>query len=238
MMNAYRKTGRITAMMLAIALVLVFSSCKGNTVKIEFSSPLTEEERVYYTGQDFDTMVSTERGMFSKIPNIYVVYADGSRSEDLSHSDNVSFSGYNPESAGEQTITVTYREGKNRIRASYGITVRQRTLSYMEADDTYHYLNPFEVGDAFVVSELSEDGTKRGVTISFRYNDPDHPREAYFADDPALDGIVFDTTGCCLDAEGKFTEPGTFTVQAVYNGLTATYKIRVTAHEEKAGDTE
>ena len=238
MKKVTRQVRSIAAMALAAALLLLFSSCKGNLDRIELSSFLTEEERVYYTGQDLDTLVSTDRGTFSKIPGVFVVYADGSRSEDVSHSDNVRFSGYDPDTAGEQTITVTYREGMNQVKATYRITVRQRTLSYMEADDTYHYLNPFEVGDAFVTSEVLEDGAKRGVTVTFRYNDPEKPTEAFFADDPALDGIVFDTTGCCLDEAGKFTEPGTFIVQVVYNGMTATYKIRVAAPGEKAGDTQ
>ena len=62
-------------------------------------------------------------------------------------------------------------------------------------------------------------------------DESERENEAFFADDPALDGITFDTTGCALDTEGRFTETGTFTVQVVYDGMTATYKIRVAEAE-------
>lgn len=227
-MKAKEVFKRIAASAVAFALILLLSSCGGNIEKLEFQSHLTDEERIYYTGQEFDTMVSTAGGMFSKIPEIYAVYRDGKRSEDVSHTDKVSFSGYDPNTEGTQTITVTYREDGSSIKATYSITVRRRELCYMEADDTYRFLNPFKVGDKFVTSEITEDGAKRGVTITFRYNDPENPSESFFADDPSLDGLVFDTSGCRLDQAGRFTEAGTFTVQAVYKGLTATFKIRVT----------
>ena len=230
-MKTYRIIGRITALVLASVMILLLSSCQNNPGSIELSSPLTEEERAYYTGQAFDITVSTPNGAFSKIPQVYVIDADGTRSEDLSHSDKVTFSGYDPAREGEQTITVTYRDGSRKLKTTYKITVRKRTLSYIEADDTYHYLNPFTVGEKFVISEELENGAKRGVTITFRYNDPENPTEAFFADDPALNGITFDTTGCALDTEGRFTETGTFTVQVVYDGMTATYKIRVAEAE-------
>ena len=228
-----------TAMaVMTVVIMLLACSCKGNLEKLEFVSPLTEEERVYYTGQQLDSMADTERGAFPKLPQVYVVYADGSRSEDVSHSDKISFSGYDLGKEGEQTVTVTYREGQNTIKATYGITVVKRDILYIEADDTYHCLYPFTVGDKFVISETEEDGIKRGVTVTFRYNDPDNPSEAFFADDPALEGITFDTSGCLLDEEGRFTEAGTFTVQAVYHGMTATYKICVAEAQEGSSETE
>lgn len=230
-MKKYRIIGRITALLLALIMMSVLSSCQKSSGSIELASSLTEEERVYYTGQEFDTMVSTSSGTFSKIPEVYVIMDDGSRSEDLSHSDKVKFTGYDPERAGEQVIKVTYRDGSLKIKTTYKITVRERELVYMEADDTFHYLNPFKVGDKFVISEIRDDGAKRGVTITFRYNDPENPTEAFFADDPKLEGISFDTTGCALDAEGKFTQSGTFYVQVRYGDLTATYKVRVAEAE-------
>lgn len=230
----------IAAALILASALLSLSSCKGNLASIELSSPLTDEERVYYTGQDFDTPVDTANGTFSKIPNVYVIYEDGTRSEDVSHSDSVTFSGYDAGKAGEQVITVTYREGKYTIKTKYTVTVRERELCYIEADDTYHNIFPFEVGDRFVTSEITENGAKRGVTVTFRYNDPNCPTEAFFADDPALDGIAFDTTGCLLDENGAFTQAGTFTVQIMYCGLTATYKIRVIdpATEKEGGKIE
>lgn len=216
----------------AIMTALSLSSCRGNLDGLEFSSSLSEEERVYYTGQRLDTEVSTKRGQVSKIPQIYVVYKDGTRSDDVSHTDAVTFSGYDPDTPGEQTVTVTYTEGSHEVKASYKITVRQRVLCYIEADDTYRYLHPFTVGDNFTVSE-EIGGVKRGVTVTLRYNDPDHPSEAFFADDPALDGIAFDTAGCRLDADGKFTEAGTFPVQVSYLGMSATYRILVVEQEKE-----
>lgn len=222
----------------AVVIMLLVSSCSGNFERLEFSSPLTEEERVYYTGQQLDTIAETERGAYSKIPQIYVVYKDGSRSEDVSQTDKVSFSGYDLEKEGDQTVTVTYREGMNTVKATYDITVLKREICYIEADDTYHCLYPFTVGEKFVTSETDESGIKRGVTVTFRYNDPENPSEAFFADDPKLEGIVFDTSGCFLDEEGRFTEAGTFTVQAVYEGMTATYKICVEEAQEGSSDTQ
>lgn len=226
-MKNNRKFCRIVALLLVVVAILALSSCKNKSGEIELFSSLTDEERVYYTGQVFDTMVSTSNGTFSKIPEVYVVQDDGTRSEDLSHSDKVKFSGYDPNRAGEQTITVTYKDGSLKLKTTYTITVRERKLVYIEADDTFHYLNPFKVGDKFVISEVRDEGVKRGVTITFRYNDPENPTEAFFADDPVLEGITFDTTGCSLDTEGKFTKPGTFYVLVRYRDMTATYKVRV-----------
>ena len=61
-MKTNRIIKKVTAFLLVAAALLLLSSCKGNLEKLELSSPLTEEERVYYTGQDFDTIVhDTER---------------------------------------------------------------------------------------------------------------------------------------------------------------------------------
>ena len=199
-------------------------------VSLEFGSTLDGDARTYFTGQPFDCTVTDAYGNeVSKIPHVYAVYEDGSRSEDLSHSDRIRFSDYDLSKEGEQFVTVTYREGLTKLEGSYLIYVQQTRIERMTVSDPLHSdRGSFAVGEKFTVYTEPEPGVGRGVTVTLIYNDPSRENEVYFAVDPALEGIRFDTSACALDENGCFTEAGAFPVGVTFGELSASYRITVT----------
>lgn len=205
---------------------LLLCGC-GKLRELELKSPLSEEERIYYTDEAFDTFVQNENGEFSKIPHIYVVYSDGTRSADVSHSPNISYSGYDLKKPGEQAVTVTYTEDGEEITATYKIYVEQTEPDRLEADDNIHYTaGCFYVGDKFTTYS-EESGTPRGVTLTVYYNHTDKSPKLYFTNDENVKGAVFDTSACELDQNGCFTKAGVFEIKVNYMGLNTSYKITV-----------
>ena len=57
--------------------------------------------------------------------------------------------------------------------------------------------------------------------------DPSEPYVSYFTDAPELKSAEFDTSECKLDENGKFTEPGIFTVHVKWKNFSADYQIKV-----------
>lgn len=220
----------ILAACLLVASLLLYAGCNGQgKAGLEFVSGLTETERYYYTGEELDSYAWGEGGYFSKIPEIYAVYPDGTKSEDLSHTDKVTFSGYDLDTPGFQTVNVTYKdENGKEIKGSYEICVLETQITGLEIHDTLHYKKGFfRVGDTFTTYTENPDGYRYGVSVILTYNDPARKAETYFANDPKVSGIKFDTSECRLDGYGRFTEAGEFTVNVTLGSLKSSYLIKV-----------
>ena len=212
----------------AVTLVSLVSCGRGDMRRLDFVSPLSADDQVYYVGQEFDTVRDTREGKFYMIPAVYVVYSNGLRSEDVSHSENIRFSGYDPSRTGEQTIKVKYTENGHSITGKYKIAVAARTVARIEAEDNLHlYADPFKVGDRFVTCSERDNGDPFGVTVWLYYNDPNSEKEGFFTVDEEIADAVFDTSGCLLDEDGRFTEAGEFEVKILFCGCETSYKIRV-----------
>ena len=216
---------------LSVLVLLVFSLCGcggKKPAKLEFKSLLQEEDRIYYVGDEFDSTVDIEGGKESRIPYVVVLYNDGTRSDDVSHSENIEFSGYDLSKVGKQTVTVKYTENKKTVKAKYDIEVKDREILFIEVEDPDHLnLVPFKVGEKFNTVFKTPDGTKHGVTVRLHMKDPSNPYVSYFADDSEVSSAKFDTSKCKLNENGEFTEAGTFTVSVSFKGFNAEYKITV-----------
>ena len=100
-------------------------------------------------------------------------YDDGSTKE---VTDDCEFSGYNMSTPGDQTVTVSYTESGETVYASYGITVKDRTLMGLELSGDYP--TEFNVGDTFsheglVVTANYNDGSSKDVTSQATISSPD-----------------------------------------------------------------
>lgn len=212
-----------------ILILLFLCGCsKGKKPeKLEFKSELDEQTRIYYVGDEFDSEIETENGKVSRIPKVFVLYDDGTRSADVSKSENIEFSGYDLSKVGKQSVTVEYTENGKTVTAKYEIQVEEQKVLFIEAEDPIRLnLMPFKVGEQF--NTLFEtDGIKRGVTVRLHMKDPSEPYVSYFTDAPELSSAEFDTSECKLDENGNFTEPGIFTVHINWKNFTADYQIKV-----------
>lgn len=216
-------------MAVSILFLFLLCGCGGKKpMKIELKSELDDTARVYYVGDEFNSSVETEKGNISRIPRVFILYDDGTRSADVSVSDNISFSGYDLSKAGKQNVTVKYTENGETVTANYEIEVKEQEILFIEAEDPVRLnLMPFKVGEKFNTVFTSEDGKKHGVTIRLHMKDPSNPYVAYFADDPEVRSAKFDTGKCKLNDKGEFTEAGTYTVYVSLNGFSAQYDIKV-----------
>ena len=230
-----RRLLRFFAFLLLLScLTVLFSACGGEETETSLTDQLlfvfdrNGEARCYYTGEPFDGTYEDENGTYSLVPAVYILYADGTQSEDLSHSDGIRFSGYDPDSAGTQTISVEYTADGVMLRDTYSVEVRQTEILFLEAEDPFRRtLGSFHVGEEFSLSFTEEDGVRRGVTVWIHCNNPRNPRTGYFGDAPELADATFDTSSCKLDAAERFTEPGVFTVTVTYHDVKTTYEILV-----------
>ncbi|MBQ0084211.1 MAG: bacterial Ig-like domain-containing protein [Clostridiales bacterium] len=213
----------------ALLILSMFSACspkKSLSLEVEFE--IKEEERVYYIGDEFDSSVAVSDGYVSRIPKIFVVDAKGNKSEDISHSDKVTFTGYDMQTAGKQTVTVAYKDGEKFAETTYEIEVIDQKIIFIEASDPMHLkYGAFKVGEKFTTYGTNENGDAVGVTVVLHMEDSSKPEVSYFTNAPEISGLEVDTSGCELDDSGKFTKPGTFTVRLTYRNFKTTYQIKV-----------
>ena len=221
----------------SIAFFLLFALCIGmiscgngeRATSLEFKSFLDEDERAYYTGQEFDSYVECDGELYCRIPCVYAVYGDGTLSDDISHYGCVTYSGYDLSLPGQQTVSVIFNDGGRKIKANYPITVIETEIIDMDVRDTLHYTKgAFCVGEKFSTYSETEDGVRRGVSVILSYNDPSREDEVLFAGDEKLDGIIFDTSECRLDADGRFTKAGIYEVTVYFGEFVDSYFITVT----------
>ena len=218
----------LTAAVLMLSLLTACSSKDKTLVSLKLEFGLEDEERVYYVGDDFDSFVQTENGSVCRIPKIYAQDESGGKSEDISHSEYVTFSGYDMQSPGKQTVEVIYQNGDKYAEASYGIEVVEQKILFIEASDPMHLTyGAFKVGDEFTTYGLNKNGDEEGVTVVLHMEDPSNPQIAYYTNDEEMRDLQVDTSLCELDDAGKFTKPGTFTVRLTYHGFETTYQIKV-----------
>ncbi|MBQ0091711.1 MAG: hypothetical protein KBS45_00075 [Clostridiales bacterium] len=227
-----RNTTRFTGIALfVLCAAVLLASCGAETRRVEQLACLFEEhltDRSYYTGDEFDSTFSDETGTHSRVPSVYAIYSDGTLSEELSHSGKVTFSGYDLSVPGKQTVNAVYSEDGVTVSTTYTIDVVQTETLFIEAEDPFRRsLGSFHVGEAFSLSYDTEDGVKRGVTVSVHYNNPNKPRASFFGDAPELAEAVFDTSLCKLDESGRFTEAGVFSVTVTLGNAQTTYEILV-----------
>ena len=102
-------------------------------------------------------------------------YSDGS-TKDVTNNSNVTFSGYDMTTPGDQTVTVSYTESGETVYASYPIKVKDRML--MGLSFSGDYPTEFNVGDTFsheglVVTAEYDDGSTKDVTSLATISSPD-----------------------------------------------------------------
>lgn len=216
----------VTVLITVLLLSLLTACSKKMTLKVKFT--LSEEDRVYYVGDELDGLIETENGAISRIPEIYTVDGNGNLSEDISHSENVTYSGYDLSKTGKQTVTVTYLSGNKKLKTTYEIEVKEQSVLFIEASDPMHLkYGAFKVGDEFTTYGTNANGDEVGVTVVLHMKDPANPELKYFTNHAEMKSLIVDTSDCALDASGKFTKPGTFTVFLTYKGFKTTYEIKV-----------
>ena len=106
---------KIGTLILAIGLVLGFSSCKTETEevtleKIEITAQPSKTE--YLVGEELDTT-----GL-----EVTATYSDESTKDVTAEA---TITGYDKEKAGEQTVTVSYTEEEVTVQTTYKVTVRE-----------------------------------------------------------------------------------------------------------------
>ncbi len=214
----------------AFVLTLLLVSCGSSTDgKLVISDDRSEAQYTYYVGDTFDSYVSGDAGAVCRIPEIYVQNEDGTLSEDVSHSENTVFSGYDLTRIGKQTVRVTYttKEGK-KLKASYPISVVEDKILFIKADDNMHLTSgAFRVGEKFTTYQTDEYGFCSGVTVWLHMDSQISPRVGYFANEEKMREASFDTSECKLDSNGCFTEAGTFSVKVSFRGFETSYSIKV-----------
>lgn len=116
---------------------------------------------------------------------------------------NATFSGYNMNETGDQTVTVSYTENEVTKTAEYGITVSApATLSTISLSGDYQTV--FTEGDEF---------NHEGLVVTANYDDDTH--------------IV--VTSDAVFSTPDMNEVGTQTITVTYGGKTTTYDITVNA---------
>lgn len=114
---------------------------------------------------------------------------------------NATFSGYNMNETGDQTVTVSYTENEVTKTAEYGITVSApATLSTISLSGDYQTV--FTEGDEF---------NHEGLVVTANYDDDTH--------------IV--VTSDAVFSTPDMNEVGTQTITVTYGGKTTTYDITV-----------
>ena len=221
-MRKFAKKALLLCLALAAALT-VLSGCRNEKAVSSLELVLPEGEWYYPVGDAFDSKGVTADGTeYSRVPRVYAVYEDGTRSDDISG--KVSFTGYDLSAEGAYTVTAEYRGAK----ATYGITVINKTVLFIEAEDPFRStVGSFRVGEPFNTYYLTEDGVERGLTVTVHYDSELEPQAAFFTNAPELADAVFDTSDCALDENGNFTKAGSFTVRVTLGGQTAGYSITV-----------
>ena len=212
-----------------LTAVLCLCSCTAKN-KLVISEDRSEAQCTYFVGDTFDSYVNGATGTVCRIPKIYMEKPDGSHSDDLSHSDRISFSGYDPTHVGEQKIQVTYmtEDGKS-LKASYRINVVEEKILFIEAEDNMHFMSgSFHVGEPFTTYQTDEYGIGYGVTVWLHMDSQINPRIGFFTNEDKMSEATFDTSECKLDENGCFTEAGTFTVKVTFRDFETSYQIRVT----------
>lgn len=222
-MQKIAKKALFLCLVLALAVSALSACGKKTPVSLELVPPA--EAGYYCVGDTFDSKgVSAEGKEYSRIPQVYAVYENGKRSKDLSKSGKVTFSGYDLSQEGEYTVTAEYRG----VKAEYGITVINKTVLFIEAEDPFRStVGCFRVGEPFTTYYLTEDGVERGVTVWVHYESELEPQVGYFSNAPELAEAVFDTSECGLDENGRFTKAGVFTVRVTLGEMTTGYQITV-----------
>ncbi len=217
----------IPILLITVLFLSLLTACSSSlTLKTKFT--LSEEDRVYYVGDELDSFIETANGSVCRIPEIYTQDGKGNRSEDISHSENVTFSGYDLSKTGKQTVKVTYIADGKTLETSYEIEVREQAVLFIEASDPKHLdYGAFKVGDEFTTYGTDKNGDEVGVTVVLHMKDPSKPELKYFTNHKEMKSLIVDTSGCALDSAGKFTKAGTFTVLLTYKGFKTTYEIRV-----------
>lgn len=196
------------------------------TLKVEFT--LSEADRIYYIGDELDSFVETENGPVCRIPEIYTVNGNGELLKDISHSENVTYSGYDMNKAGKQTVKVTYLDDNNKLETAYEIEVKEQAVLFIEASDPMHLTyGAFKVGDTFTTYGTNANGDEVGVTVVLHMKDSSNPELKYFTNQKEMKDLKVDTSDCALDSSGKFTKAGTFTVRLTYQGFKTAYQIKV-----------
>lgn len=224
-MKSYKRC--IPILLITALLLSLLTACSEKlTLQVKFT--LSEEDRVYYIGDEFDGLIETENGVVSRIPEIYTVDGKGNLSEDISHSENVTYSGYDMNKTGKQTVTVTYLDGNKKLKTTYGIEVQEQSVLFIEASDPMHLsFGAFKVGDTFNTYGTDANGDEVGVTVVLHMKDPSNPELKYFTNHEEMKSLIVDTSDCTLDNSGKFTKPGIFNVHLTYKGFKTTYQIKV-----------
>ncbi len=222
----------LLSVLAVVALVLsLLTACSfenKSSVKLEMEFGLSEEDRVYYIGDEFDSFVETVNGSVCRIPKISAVDENGSKSEDISHSEFVTFSGYDMQTAGKQTVEVVYENGDKYAETTYEIEVLEQKILFIEASDPMHLnYGAFKVGEEFTTYGFNENGDEEGVTVVLHMEDSSNPQIAYYTNAEEMKALKVDTSRCELDESGRFTKPGTFSVRLIYHGFETTYQIKV-----------
>lgn len=214
-------------MLVAALFLSLLTACSEKlTLKVEFK--LSEEDRVYYVGDELDGLIETENGAVWRIPEIYTVDGKGNLLEDISHSENVTYSGYDLSKTGKQIVTVTYLADNQEFETTYEIEVKEQSVLFIEASDPMHLTyGAFKVGDTFTTYGTNVNGDEVGVTVVLHMKDPSNPELKYFTNHEEMKSLIVDTSDCALDSSGKFTKAGTFTVRLTYKGFKTTYQIKV-----------
>lgn len=224
-MNIYKRC--IPILLVTLLLLSVLTACSEKlTLKVKFT--LNEEDRVYYVGDELDSYVETENGPVCRIPEIYTVDSKGNLLDDISHSKNVTYSGYDMNKSGKQTVTVTYLADNEKLETTYEIEVKEQAILFIEASDPMHLTyGAFKVGDIFTTYGTNANGDEVGVTVVLHMKDSSTPEVKYFTNHKEMKDLKVDTSDCALDGSGKFTKAGTFTVRLTYRGFETTYQIKV-----------
>ena len=227
-MKKYNFSRIFFGLLAGVLLLSMLTACGETKLTLKTNFTLNNEDRAYYKGDEFDSSVKTEKGTFCRIPQIFTVDDKGNKSEDISHSKNVTYSGYDMNKVGKQTVEVNYEcEGK-KAKTTYEIEVREQTILFIEASDPMHLnYGAFKVGDKFTTHGLNSDGDEFGLTVFLHMKDPSKPQVGYFTNAEMMKELEVDTSDCALDKSGRFTKPGTFTVLLTYKGFKTNYQIKV-----------
>ena len=213
-------------MLVAVLLLSMLTACSEETT-LEVRFPLSEEDRMYYVGDELDALIETGNGTVWRIPEIYTVDKNGKQLEEISHSEEVTYSGYDMDKTGKQTVTVTYSADNKELKTTYEIEVKEQSILFVEASDPMHLkYGAFKVGDEFTTYGTNANGDEVGVTVVLHMKDPSTPEVKYFTNHEDMRSLIVDTSECALDSSGAFTKAGIFTVHLTYNGFKTTYQIR------------
>ncbi len=224
-MNSYKRC--VPILLITVMFLSVLTACSEKlSLKVKFT--LSEADRIYYVGDELDSFVETENGPVCRIPEIYTVNGKGKLLKDISHSENVTYSGYDMNKVGKQTVKVTYLADNEKLETTYEIEVKEQEILFVEACDPMHLTyGAFKVGDTFTTYGTNANGDEVGVTVVLHMKDSSNPELKYFTNHQEMKDLKVDTSDCALDSSGKFTKAGIFTVRLTLRGFKTTYQIKV-----------